>query len=351
MDRHRDVAAVELQPVAEEGQNELGRFVELQGAHLLPHPVQAGALVAEDRVFPAAGSLHEGGFEFGGLPVRIFFHPLALPDGAAAKAVHALGEYHFASCLLQQGDHLLHEGLVHRGTVPGQSHHLVDARREVHHLQFAAHVPRRRGRGALGRRGGVRGRHGFRGRRGCRGRRDGPGDLVGARSGGGPQWQPHTFVKDPAEALHGGVPHDGLAEGGKPEGSPQGGLHLREMPGSEGQAAEGNGSWAVLLRPYCVGQVGDVDSHGAGHRAQAVPGTGLLPKVGIFLAEGLESADLFGGRLLQGFQPGYLPSHRYPGARREGEAARDAVDLAETAFDAFVQARTVGKERQGLEVP
>ena len=158
-------------------------------------------------------------------------------------------------------------------------------------------------------------------------------------------------MKDPAEALHGGVPHDGLAEGGKPEGSPQGGLHLREMPGSEGQAAEGNGSWAVLLRPYCVRQVGDVDSHGAGHRAQAVPGAGLLPKVGIFLAEGLESADLFGGRLLQGFQPGYLPSRRYPGARREGEAARDAVDLAETAFDAFVQARTVGKERQGLEVP
>ena len=79
-------------------------------------------------------------------------------------------------------------------------------------------------------------------------------------------------------------------------------------------------------------EVARIDTHRAGHGAQAVAGTRLVARIAVLLLQDFQSIGVF-SRL---FQAGDFPLHYDTLARREGETAGKAVHFAEAAFDAFV---------------
>ena len=95
---------------------------------------------------------------------------------------------------------------------------------------------------------------------------------------------------------------------------------MSRTPGRHPQGAQG------------VGQFPRIDSHGTTRRAEPVPGAGPLPGVTVAAFELPHEARILAG----GFQPGDLAAHDDALARREEQPARQAVHLAEPAFDTAV---------------
>ena len=88
-----------------------------------------------------------------------------------------------------------------------------------------------------------------------------------------------------------------------------------------------------FFTPYLVGKIRHVDAHRAGHGAKAVTGAGCITKVFICLLKGLQAGRIRAVGLKAGNLS--LGHDSRPGAK--GKAAGQAVNLAETTLDAFIQ--------------
>ena len=95
--------------------------------------MQAGALIAEDRVFALLAGFPKGGFEFCGFAIGNVEHTFTFPDGATTELIHVLGEDDFVTAFLQEGDHLVYQRLLHGGFFR-ESHGLVDAAGEINYF-------------------------------------------------------------------------------------------------------------------------------------------------------------------------------------------------------------------------
>ena len=96
--------------------------------------MQTGALGTEYRIFAFFRSLPEGCLQFGTLAIGNVEHTFRFPDLSAAHLLHAFGEDDLVARLCHQLDDLIDEGVLH-GCLLRESHRLVDATREIDHLQ------------------------------------------------------------------------------------------------------------------------------------------------------------------------------------------------------------------------
>ena len=145
MDGDRSVVLMENQPVFEECHYELRRLIELHGADVLPHPVQAGALVAEHRPPAIFRGFQQGIFELFGLLFRDVRHSFALPHHPAAEFFHAFREYHLVARFVKKRGHLLDQRLVRCRFMTWQAHHLVETGWEIDDLGSLCHPERSEG--------------------------------------------------------------------------------------------------------------------------------------------------------------------------------------------------------------
>ena len=123
----------EDQFVSQESVDEFCRFVELHLLNGFAHAMQAGALIAEDRVFALLAGFPKGGFEFCGFAIGNVEHTFTFPDGATTELIYVLGEDDFVTAFLQEGDHLVYQRLLHGGFFR-ESHGLVDAAGEINYF-------------------------------------------------------------------------------------------------------------------------------------------------------------------------------------------------------------------------
>ena len=135
MNGYRPVSRMERESVFKKCEDKLRGLVELDtGDHLL-QPVEARTLVTEHRPTTALTGLIECLLGLSCLSVSDICHALALPYLSTAKVLHILREDHLVAGFVQQGARFFDKRSLD-GSTFRQSHGLVDATRQIDHLQL-----------------------------------------------------------------------------------------------------------------------------------------------------------------------------------------------------------------------
>ena len=139
-------------------------------------------------------------------------------------------------------------------------------------------------------------------------------------------------VQSARQLAHDGRAEDGVRRVRQRQYGAQGAFDAGKVACGEVADFVAHALWRQELLADVVRQFARVDAHGAGRGAQAVAGTGLVAGIVVLLDE---QGQAF-GILAALAQAGHLALDDDALARGQGEAARHAVDLAESAFDAAV---------------